>query len=234
MLMENIINTIRNIFFRPSEFFNTVCDEKGYARPWLFFSISYIILVTISMLLSIPLLLRFSDAGLLLIFIELFGLIISIGFGFAIPFVSAALSHTGLLILGAKKGFYNTFKPVSYSGIIFVIYGLIIAAIKSVSYIFYPGNITDFQSYIGLLFDKAPGPLAFLEILVITITIAGWIHLIVAETIGVSRFQGISRARAFFGIILVPSVILALIALLAGSIMFLITGSMPSGMVTLH
>jgi len=59
--MEDIVQTISNIFFRPTEFFESVQDETSYTRPWLFFSIGYMIMLFISLAFSIPILLRTPD-----------------------------------------------------------------------------------------------------------------------------------------------------------------------------
>jgi hypothetical protein len=177
---------------------------------------------------------KISDMGPLLLFIEVFGMFISISFAFAIPFIIAGLSHLGLLIFGARKGFLNTFKPVAYSGMIYVIYGLMTAVLSSIAYLLYPSGLADAKSSGLSYLSSAPIPAAFLGSLVIVVTFAGWIHFIAVDTIGVARFHGISKTRAFFGIIIVPLFILTIVGLLAGGLFFMINGGMPTGMVTFH
>jgi len=233
--MEDIVQTISNIFFRPTEFFESVQDETSYTRPWLFFSIGYMIMLFISLAFSIPILLRTPDIGPLLIIFQVFSLFLGIGFAFALPFISSGIAHLGLLIFGAKQGYYNTFKAISYSGIVYVIYGIITSIISGYINLNFTSELNDPSQFLDFLTSGKFGPVIILIVIIIVITLISWIHVLIVTTIGVAKFQQISRARAFFGIIIVPVIIFIFVVMLFGGLLLLVLSQgMSTGMVTLY
>lgn len=185
---------LKKLFVDPAKFFKEVSKEKGYWTILKFFVAVYLAATVIQILASIPLNLKLVEIGILSSSLTI--LLMSVVAAFISPFVASALSHLGVMLFGGKKGFFNTFKPITYSLIIVAGYGIVASIIILIVFLLNPEN---------------PGNIIFTERITNFISIIGMVHTLIAETIGVSMYHSISRGRALFGIILVPLVLLVLL-----------------------
>jgi len=206
----NYLAVIPKIMFQPYEFFESIKEETSYMRPWLFLAIAYAIMTVYNFVASVPIYL--SQEMVYLIIFGILGTLFHIAYAFALPWVAAGVAHLGLLIFGAKQGYYNTFKPVSYAGIVYIIYGMISSTISA---IFALVNPAEAEIYIGFI--------------ALGIALASIAHILVIEVIGVAKFQQISYLRAFLGVIFIPTIILVVVAVMVGGLIMTFS-KMPTGM----
>lgn len=194
---------IKTLLFHPSEFFESVADEKEYWPIVKFFAKTYIIIIIVNIILSLLVGLKtgFTTFQSLLL-ISTFEII----FAFIYPFIIAFFTHIGVWIFGGRQGFFNTFKPATYASVIGITYYFIIIVINSIIDLF-------------LSSTSQGGAIAYI-IFISIIVLISIIHSVFAEVIGISKFQKISRLRAFFGAVLIPLVltIIGLIFTIAGVI----------------
>ena len=143
---------------------------------------------------------RQAPFGGLLIFIFLNGFG-SLAGAFLIPFVRAGIAHLGLIIFGARKGFLPTFKAMSYGGIVMLLYGMALSILQGLFYYFHP-----------LILEPSDMTLAFWMFLlrIVVLSLVGLLHTLVVEIIAINRLQGISKPRAFLGIIFMPFILFIL------------------------
>lgn len=177
---------LKELFVDPSKFFKDVSKEKSYWNVLKLFVVVYIVATIIQILVSIPVNLK-TLGNQFLPFI-LTALISGIIFAFAIPFIVGILSHLGILLVGGKKGFFNTFKAITYGTIVIVGYGIISSVAESLILLF-SSNVAISNFVIGV------------------ISLIGVVHMLIVQSVGVSIFHSISRGKSFFGIILIPLII---------------------------
>jgi len=225
----NFFTALREVFISPRMFFKAIEKDTDYLRPWLFFSGFLAVVTIISSVGNIMLQHDEFPKALAAVFV-IFALLFNIGWAFAVPFVHAGIFHLGLLILGAKQGYYNTFKPVAYSGLIYTTYVLIIAI---VGLLFLPQMqaLSDIEE--PTIEDMGPSLTYILIVLVVYLVMLA--HWLTVATIGVAKFQQISHVRAFFGIIIVPLIIFFMIMLFAVALgigIVALANSGATGMIT--
>jgi hypothetical protein len=206
---KNSFDKLRKLFFSPKAFFEGVAWETDYLAPLLYFVIIMVIAQFINVLLSIPSTLQ-QPLGVIAVIFSFFGIAVGAAIGFVVPFISAGINHLGVLMFGGRKGYYNTFKPTTYAMVIGVVYGLILGIANFILSIVQPFNPassipTSFSDFISII----PGSYIAVNVL---IYLASMIHTICAEVIGISRFQEMSKAKAFFAVIVMMLIMLVIIA----------------------
>lgn len=183
---------LKALFAEPSKFFKEVSKEKKYWTVLKFFVMIYLAALVIQILASIPV----TYGTPIFLYSTLITLFVGIFAAFVSPFVGSTLSHLGIMILGGKKGFFNTFKAVTYGNLIIVGYGILSSLISLILFL--------------LKIEGNPASVILMSL----ITIAGVVHMLITSSIGVSMYHSISKVRAFFGIVLIP-LILIIISVIA-------------------
>jgi hypothetical protein len=213
---ETLHARMRNLFFHPKKFLDSIEGEKNYSKIMFFYVKITLAALIIDFILSIvTIVLRNSGIAIVqLIGQTLLREILSLGLAFISPFVLAAIVHLGVLILRGKQKYFNTYKPIAYAAAISVVYSIIANAVTWLisminSSTFDPSNLTP-----ELLFQNT-GFIAAMAIYGI-ITLIGIINVFYVSTQGVSKFQKISKLRAFLAIIFIPliTLIIAIVLLI--------------------
>jgi len=199
----HVFRRIKDICFTPGKFFDYIKNKEGYKEPLLFYSIIYIIIMLYSTVVMLPYYLTLPLGNFMLLFI-LASIFLGIPFAFAMPFIRSGLAHLGLMILGAKKGFLQTFKSMSYGGIIMLLYGPISSTFQGIFYYITGADMSSPDVDIGYF---------IFFVVVMLISLAGLIHTLIVETIAVSKLQEMSYARSFFGIIMIPALLFVLMVI---------------------
>jgi hypothetical protein len=212
--MHEYIKRLIILFKDPSNFARNVARETGYWNVLKVFVIFYMSILIIRLLLSIGVTLR--GGGILSAELILSSLIAGLIAAFIVPFFWSGVTHLGVLIFGGRQGFFNTFKVATYSWILILIYGLVIPLIASVLLLIKPlGTIEVITQLYTSVFGVA----------MLVVSLAGFVHVIIAETIGLSLLHKISRIRAFLSAILIP---LILMVVFYGVVVWLLSITMGS------
>lgn len=190
---------VKTILFHPTEFFGQVTNETKYWPPLKFIIKFYLILFVIQSIFSV---LAYLVAS---IKIKISSLVLSIGLGLVLSpigviigaFIGAFVVHIGILILGGRQGFFNTFKPLTYTSIVAFSYSIILIIVNGI---------------LSLLVTLPSKGIAITNIVIIVIIfISSMIHTTIVEVIGISKFQNISKLRAFFGAVFLPIMVIGAI-----------------------
>ncbi|MBU3913494.1 MAG: YIP1 family protein [Nanoarchaeota archaeon] len=210
------LSELKKLFFHPKQFFSSVDKDKDYSKIMFFYVKIAIISAILSIIVSLIVLIIQNNLTLLDSISLVINAAIGIGMAFLIPFIIAALVHLGVLIFRGRQGYYNTYKPITYSLVIAAVYGVILTAISAILSMLTPISQVDMTDPTLLLQNKN-----ILISIAITLTILtlSFIHSLVVQVIGVSKFQKMSKIRAFFSIILIP-IIIAILVLIIGSYIF--------------
>mgnify|MGYP001587401973 CR=1 FL=1 len=182
---------IKTLLVNPAKFFKDVSKEKGYWTVLKFYVPVYLAALVIQILASIPI-----YYGTPLFKVSILTGLLGIIAAFVGPFIGTFFVNLGVLIVGGRKGFFNTFKAVTYGTLVVVGYGVLSSII----------------SLLLFLMKLEGNPASVMLMTVISIIGVG--HMLIASSIGVSIYHSISRIKAFFGIILVPLVILVLLVII--------------------
>ena len=121
-LLQEYLKQLREIIFRPKEFFKNMPNTVGYGEPFKFAIIS----VFIGALLSIWYKMIIRDDKILeaiqmagsspisLFFILIIGLVFLMIYESFILFAGSGINHLFFLVLGTKKSYETTFKIMAY------------------------------------------------------------------------------------------------------------------------
>lgn len=215
------IPNLKKLFFKPNEFLNSVEKENEYWPILSFLVLFYLISFLLSIILGVVN--KGEDISYLqYIYSGIMGFIGSAIFYLVLPFIVALVVHLGVLIFGGRQGFFNTFKPMTYSLMIGIIYSFISLVIIFILQFIIPidpnlitsmqnsQNVQDPKIIIDLIKQYFSQPLVIIGII---ISIISMIHQFVFEVKGISKFQKISKIKAFLALILIPLTILVLIFL---------------------
>lgn len=199
-------------FSSPTELFKKVSSEKGYWNLLVYYGVFfllYMLLYWVFFNLSPEMNELYYGGVGSQAFMWVFSLIIFVVVGVIAaligPFIGAGLSHLGVMWLGGKQGYYNTFKPLIYGGVLSMSYSLVVMVLNILGVLLGPIGIIIF-SLIG----------AF-------VSLGGGIHALYVQSTGVAMYHKIGKWRAFFGIILIPLILVVVIFFLA-LIFFIILG----------
>lgn len=195
------------LFFRPKLFIKTIEKENSYLPILLFYGIPYVLISLISNLFS-------GDAFTIITSFIFDCLIIFVG-----SFVSAGIIHLGVKILGGKKGYFNTFKPDVYSSAVFLPYYLVLSLLLIGAGLNTNGENID---------PNEIGKYLWAIAIMVPVLLIGIIHSAYVAVIGISRFQKISKTRAFLAAIIFPvlyfliiMIIIIILAVIIGSFLYL-------------
>ena len=197
----NISKKIKLLFLDPVNFFKLIQNEKKYFPILIFSVLGFLILDVIDIALKLTKV-NYGAIGLkayFVILIYIFGLIFSILISFIIPFITAGISHLGVMLLKGSKGFLETFKAVTFGTIVFIPYWMASLIVLS----FAPLTKSLYFNYLMLL-----NPYALFGI---TSFIIGLIHSTYVEVIGISQYHKISKLKALVAILVIPIIIILIL-----------------------
>ncbi|MBI4440146.1 YIP1 family protein [Candidatus Woesearchaeota archaeon] len=204
-----IADKLNNLFFHPAAFFKSVEKEKDYWPILMFFFVFSVIATLIQLVAPSPYLSQDNVPSFLIIF----GFFFSIFWSFVYPFIASGIIHLGVLIFGGRNGFFNTFKPITYVQVIGIFYALLSTLILSILNTFWPIAVTPEDPLSVFTTPVFSSRLA----LALLISFISMVHQLVAATLGISKFQGFSRARAFVAVVLMPAILLILLGMIIGA-----------------
>jgi hypothetical protein len=197
------VDKLKLLFFSPTAFFRSVADEKNYFPILLFFAVTAIILSVVQSVFSIIAAIKYGAIMLAISFgVTVFTLIVTAVFVWIAPFIGAGITHLGILIVGGKNGYFNTFKPVTYSSIIGLFYALLNSIVSTTYALMMPAITVPTATYQTIPAFSIMG-------ISIVIGIIGFIHTLYVEVTGISMFHNMSKGRALVGALLIPLIIVA-------------------------
>jgi hypothetical protein len=180
----------------PAKFARNIDKERGYWNVLKVFVIFYMVILLARLILSILVTVR--SGGSVESSLVMSSLIAGVVAAFLVPFFWSALTHLGVLIFGGRGGFFKTFKVATYSWILILIYGFVIPLIVSLLLLIKP-----------LLATSQPFTSAF-GVAMLVVSLAGFVHVVIAETIGLAYLHKMTRIKAFLAAILIPLIIMVL------------------------
>ncbi len=195
----NYFEKLFRVFARPRHFFKEVEKEFRITNVLLPFAVVFLIVEFISMVLQIPQVAASYNSSLAIGLYYFFMILIVVAAAFAGPFISAGITHLGVMILGGKQGFFNTFKPVTYGSMVGFFYSLVISIVSAVFFAVFPSQFTSLNSAFTFI-----GVLAPYFIILFVLVIASVIHSLYVQTVGLAMFQRFSPGRAFLSLLIIP------------------------------
>jgi len=219
------LSKISAIMFKPTEFFNSVEKQTSY---WEVLKFYVLVGVVVSLVTSIISVVVSFSANVALSYGLLF--ILTVVGLFIIPFILTVIYHLGILILGGKQGFYNTFKPATYVMVIGIVYNIVtwlVGVILTLTTSLAIDDILEMSKGGAVEFAAMPGPMQIMSIIASIVGLVSLIHTLIVLVKGVKKFQNMSTGRALIGIILIPIVLGIVVAILGLVIGFSMTMLMP-------
>ena len=206
---EGCCRKLKRLFFHPKEFFKTVENEKEYSKILFFYIKIALISIILNLLISVIIILARPSVTSTAVAVlqQFFSSLIALGTAFLTPFVAAGLIHLGVLIVGGKKGYFNTFKPTTYALSITIMYGILSVILMGIIALVAPANTLDQAEIL-----QNPAVIVSMVIYLLIFLIS-FIHFVIAQIIGSSKFQEISKIKAFLAL-LAAGIIIALIIVL--------------------
>jgi hypothetical protein len=204
---EQLYNKFKTLFLHPRKFYSEIEGEKKYSEMMFFYVKVSLVVIILNLILTLATIFMRSSGNNILtgIATTLLNSIFSFGIAFISPFAFATLAHLGVLIFGGKQKFFNTYKPLTYALSISALYNIIYLIVL------WPASIinstyTDFSTFSPETIWQNTG---FMSIIIIysVITLISVINMIYTGTIGLSKFQKISKLRAFFSMIIIPLIL---------------------------
>jgi len=200
---------IKEMLSKPTKFFKSV-ENEGIGKVLIYFVIASLVVGLISMIFKIPYIVMSGtlSTDIILLLENLLKIVIG---GTIASFVFSAFIHLGVLILRGRKGFKNTYKPVTYGLFIITMY-LTLQSIITTVYATIIGS-SPFTLATKTVFANNN----VMTLIMLLISIICLIHVIVFNTIGISKLQKMSKLSAFFGLmigILIPTLIYIVIYVL--------------------
>lgn len=201
---------LKQLFFHPKEFFKTVENEKEYSKILFFYIKIALISIILNLLISIVIILvrPSGTSTAVAVLQQFFSAILYLGWWAILwPFLLSGLIYLGILIVGGKKGYLNTFKPTTYALSITIVYGILSVIIMGIIALVAPANTLDPADIL-----KNPAVIVSM-VIALLISLISFIHFVIAQIIGASKFQEISKLKAFLAL-LAAGIIIALIVIL--------------------
>lgn len=200
---------LSSLTFHTKTFFSKVEHEKDYL-PILF---TFVIITAITSIAQFIISLKgLLSLGSKIMISQAFSTAFGIAFAFAVPFILAILIHLGVLLLGGRQGFFNTFKPAAYAVILGALYSLGYFIVINLYNLIMPLEtqaISSIQTKIQLgtisLADLAP--LKIRLGIMFVISLISIIHTLYASTIGIAKFQNMKKWKAFIAVVIIPLII---------------------------
>ncbi|MGC9309347.1 MAG: YIP1 family protein [Candidatus Nanoarchaeia archaeon] len=213
-MKRGYLQKYKDLFLHPKQFFKAVEKEKKYT-PGLFFYVKIAaIVIIVNLIFTFINSFRNGQLESSLVGIILSNAIFSLGIAFAAPFISAAIVHLGVLVFGGRKGYFNTFKPSAYSISLQEGYSLLLLIIGEIFALFIFN--ADLMNQLAAMQTLQDFPISMLVFLIISaiIYIVALINVLYVETIGIAKFQKMSKGKAFLSIIFVPVIVLLILSAL--------------------
>jgi len=207
--IANFFSSSKELLFKPGRFLNSIESESRYQpilRVFVLFYMGYFILTLIINLFFT------ADSINIYQIIQsfLYAIIVSVVF----PFLVSGFVYIGVRIFNGKQGFFNIFKPITYSLIILTIYSLIMIIFA----VIVPFNNIPADALTSISQEQAmqvwkdyliqPG--AMINLL---INLISMIHVFIFSVMGISKFQKITKSKTAFALILSIIIALAVIVL---------------------
>lgn len=186
----------------PEDFFGRKKSEESLFPAWSYYMILFAVSLAAVFVLGIPFRFILEPSGLIFspavsIAFDLFGMVLLLCFAAGLVFVTIAFMHLFLLLVGAKKGYRETFKAFCYGSTPYVFIALCSVLLN-----------------FAVLFNFSIVWLIVYGLALLGITI--WMYTI--QVIGVSTLHQISTARAVVGVVVLPILSALLIFLVLGLI----------------
>lgn len=207
---EGYFERLKSLFFSPKKFLGSVEKEKDYKSPLFFYvKVSLIALAIGFLILILPALfeLGFTYDWAYYSLNALFNSLISLGFAFIAPFISAGVIHLGVLIFGGRQGYYNSFKPITYVGSISRVYEVLLGLLALVFALFVQYGLVTAD-----ILSLSPGQIAFIVLMGIVYLVM-FFHIVYAQIVGIAKYQKLSNWRAALGVFFVPLILLIIAAI---------------------
>ncbi len=204
---------ISSLTFHTKTFFSKVEHEKDYL-PILF---TFVIITAITSIAQFIISLKgLLSLGSKIMISQAFSTTFGIAFAFAVPFILASFIHLGVLLLGGRQGFFNTFKPTTYAVILGALYSLGYFIIINIYNLIVP---LDLQAILNIQTAIQSGTISYADLaplkirlgIMLVISLISIIHTLYASTVGIAKFQNMKKWKAFIAAILFPVVIMLLI-----------------------
>ncbi|MFH1439855.1 MAG: Yip1 family protein [Candidatus Woesearchaeota archaeon] len=205
----NYWSQLKLLLFKPLQFFESVKYESEYINIVIKYVVFFLILRAVLFIVGLYSDIR--EGGLVIIGVSLLTIILGALFGFIIPFINSAIIHIGVLLFGGKQGFFNTFKLVTYSLFIGLIYSTIATLIFEILNIFIPTEaITDITLMLPqLIISGAVG-------------LIGLVHMIYTMVIGISYYHEMPKVRSFLAVIVIPAILIIFVTFISVIIMLML------------
>ncbi len=204
--MKDYLEKYREILFDINSFFNSVKKENDYFPILMVFVVAYVVSEVFEFVLSLPMLSKIQGQKITIL-MSVLGIFVGIAFSFVFPFIASGINHLGVLIVGGKNRYFNTFKPTAYSMVLSAYYTILGAVLVFIINLMHPIDYSILNSReTSSAFLSTPQFVAGL-----IVGLIGLVHLIYAEVIGIAKFQSMTKARAFVAVFVIP---LALILIL--------------------
>lgn len=207
---------VKQLFFHPTNFFKTVENEKEYSKIIFFYIKIALISIIFNLLVSVVIILvrPSGTSAAVAILQQFFSSLLALGTSFLTPFIAAGLIHLGILIVGGRKGYLNTFKPTAYALSITIVYGILSVIVMGIIALAAPANTLDQAEIL-----KNPAVIVSMIIYLI-ISLISFIHFVIAQIIGASKFQEISKLKSFLALVaagIIIALILVILSVLFGT-----------------
>jgi hypothetical protein len=196
----DFIEKIKKTMANPKVFFNSIKKEKGYLKPWLYYTIVMAICLLAALIFSMPdIIAELSKSpqipssliGISATITLTLTFIIMIVLFAGLIFAIAGIQHLFLLMVGAKKGYLETFKFSCYATTPYIILPIFIL----LDYIPVLGVVVYYLGVIGLS-----------------------IYSLIIEVIGAKTLHNISTVRAVVAVVVIP-LVLGIIIFIAAAIL---------------
>jgi len=198
--MQAYFAILKKLFLHPGKFIKSVSKEKDHWKITKIFAIFYITLVVLDILFGVLIKVR---AGLPQspVLTTLTQLIVGSVFAFVIPYAGSAIIHLTVWLFGGRQGYFNTFKPVTYGFVLYLVYDLLSTVVTGILQLIQP-------IIPGIPYTQ--GYATFLIILSGVFLLVGLIFSLYTQVIGVKVYQKLSTVRAFFGVTLIPLILIGI------------------------
>lgn len=205
MAFLSYVQKYKMLLFHPTEFFNSVQAENRYWPILLFVAVPVSITYALNVFISMPYFGQYGENKALISILQIIGFTIGM---FVMLFISSGITHVGVKVVHGKNDFFNTFKPVTYTGGLIVFYQIIGGIISFIMTKYLQLDALTIQRMVleQQSFFSSP----FLPYMIVggIIGIIQFIHLTFVEVIGVAHFQNISRGKALLAVLVIPLALL--------------------------
>jgi hypothetical protein len=231
----DFIEKIQTIITEPKKFFESVKKEKDIVKPWIYFIIITSIIIFFNIFTSSALLFTEENVltnhlqelsvkfyginnfaiGLQILFTAVMTLVSGI-IGFFTIFISIAIIHLLLKLVGSKENFVESVKLICYS------------------YTIYLFNIPITILYIVLTFYPSLVDFALILQIILSFIIYGYLKYV--QIIAAMQLHKLSFKKALMGLVIIPLIaiiIIMVIAVIIGIALALLIASQTGGIESL-